>query len=386
MPQKHSAQLTNAKKRLSDHRIPFQSKKLLVLFIAIVVVLGGLIMYFSSAKTTITLIRTKFPIRATFVTELSSSANENQLQGNFETATVEHSYKTAELGEKLKSQGTSTGTIRVINNWNQVQPLQASTRFLTPDGVLFRSTERVDVPAGGEATVTVIADQKGASGDVPQDTHFTLPGLWAGLQEQIYGVNDSAFSGGEREVSVVSQKTIDTAQATALEELKHKAQAEIITDKTEGEAVYIIFNRLTLNQANASAGSEASELILSLRGEFYVLRIPESALYRHLYDKLQLKVTSDEELVEIDTKNLTIEIDRVSDDATAALRISVVGYAMYTNESTVFSPNTYTSFTESEIADYIEQEVGITSFRVRFNPPWATKTPSTSQRIRVIVQ
>ena len=95
------------------------------------------------------------------------------------------------------TEGKAAGTVTVMNTTSSARALVATTRFLSQDGVLFRLDRAVTIPAGGQADAPVTADQPGAPGDIGPG-RFTIPGLSAALQQQIYGVSSEAMRGGVR--------------------------------------------------------------------------------------------------------------------------------------------------------------------------------------------
>jgi hypothetical protein len=81
----------------------------------------------------------------------------------------------------------ASGTLIVYNAYSSApQILVANTRFVSPDGHLFRSTEKVTVPGakvtGGAVVpasvpVTVVAAEPGPDYNVPSGGHWTIPGF-----------------------------------------------------------------------------------------------------------------------------------------------------------------------------------------------------------------
>lgn len=97
--------------------------------------------------------------------------------------------------EVTPSEGKSAGHVTIINNTGKPQTLVARTRLTSPDGILFRLDDRVQVGAASRLTVSVTADAPGAQGDVAPG-HFLIPGLALALQSQIYAESQEAMHGG----------------------------------------------------------------------------------------------------------------------------------------------------------------------------------------------
>lgn len=351
------------------------------IFIIISCVLTALIIYFTSVKTKIAIERNSYPIQATFVTTVSENPTEDQIQGTYEQKTIDYTFSSTDLQTTTQTIGKAEGTITITNNWTQNQPLQATTRFQSPDGLIFRTTDRVDVPAGGTANVHVIADEAGASGDLPIDTHFIIPGLWQGLQDQIYGTSTEAFSGGVKKIAVISASDIEQAKQEALTGLTAKAKKELESADPETES-YVLQTDLLLSQANATAGDEADSLTYSVRARYIALSIPSQTLYGLLYDKLGLVLTDDEEITTIDLDTLDVTVEHVSaNSGSVQVRIHAEALAQLKESASLFSPVSLADKTQNELDDIASSEQGIASIRATFSPFWVKRTPINDTRV-----
>lgn len=126
----------------------------------------------------------------------------------------------------------SAGTIDIVNETASARSLIATTRFLSQDGVLFRLDRAVTIPARGRFAARVTADQPGAQGDV-QAGRFTIPGLAAALQAQIYGESKEAMSGG---VAYVGEPYTEAERVQAEAELQALADSQAIAKASEQDA------------------------------------------------------------------------------------------------------------------------------------------------------
>lgn len=85
------------------------------------------------------------------------------------------------------------GPVRIVNGSSSSILLVKTTRLLTADGKLFRLASDVSVPANGQIAVGAYADQLGAAFAIGP-TRFSIPGLSAIQQTQIYAVSDASFA------------------------------------------------------------------------------------------------------------------------------------------------------------------------------------------------
>lgn len=140
---------------------------------------------------------------------------------NIEEELVQEERATGELNGGQKA----TGVITLYNQSGANLPLVGNSRFVTADGLVFRSTSSVDVPAGGSANVNVVADFIGSKGNVGPGK-FTLPAL-PGLESIIYGQSNASFSGGSDDITyVISENDLQYS----MEEIRSKIYEKAVND------------------------------------------------------------------------------------------------------------------------------------------------------------
>lgn len=153
--------------------------------------------------------------------------------------------------------GFARGTVRLVNTTGTAQTLVARTRLLSAGGELFRLDAPARVPAGGGVTAAVTADQAGAAGNVGPG-RFTIPGLTASLQTQIYGESQEAMTGGVAydgtPLSADELEANKKAIVQQIEESLYEAAAE--KAGTEYVAIRGLF---TVTGADVLAGPEAGQ-------------------------------------------------------------------------------------------------------------------------------
>lgn len=124
------------------------------------------------------------------------------------------------------------GTITIYNNYSTAsQELVATTRFLTPDGKIFRITQNVTVPGetkGADGAVTpgsisapIVADQPGPDYNVGPVAKLSIPGFDndPGREAGFYGTITASTTGGfigQRAVPTAADIAAAKASTTAL--------------------------------------------------------------------------------------------------------------------------------------------------------------------------
>lgn len=150
---------------------------------------------------------------------------------------------TAQGSEETREK--AKGKITIYNNYS-ADPVRliATTRFETPDGLIFRIAEDVSVPGKkgtipGELTVSVEADQPGDSYNVGPVQKFTLPGLKgnAAMYADVYARSVAPIVGGFiGQRPVVSEADINAGRAEIRTRLEQKIR-EAVASKTTADTI-----------------------------------------------------------------------------------------------------------------------------------------------------
>jgi len=223
--------IKNQPKRAVKTMVQPSYKNLIVIFAILAVILVIIILYFALSQVTISLTPAYQQERAGFavpiVAKQAATDGSGSLPGEIKETLVEGELESPASSYQVNDEKAG-GIITIINNYSQSQTLVATTRFLTPDQKLFRLVKGVTVPAGGQIAAEVLADGPGAeyeSGSVK----LTIPGLWPGLQDKIYG-QAQQLNRQSRTKYVVEQKDIDTATLTLTNQLLQQAKTLLSAD------------------------------------------------------------------------------------------------------------------------------------------------------------
>ncbi len=373
-------------------------KKVVIGFIAVAVVLLGLILYFSMSKTSVTVTiqpqeRTS-DVAVTIQMETQTEDTEltDTIYGYVTTTTVEGSKEFENTNEGEMAKNLATGTVTIYNNWSEVQPLAATTRLLTPDGILFRIRERVDVPAGGKLeNVVVDADQKGETGNI-EPTKFTIPGLWSGLQDKIYAESSEAMTGGLREAKVITKVLLDAAEAEIIEQLRETASTESLVDsdieENKGRALDTALVLSFIDSGSSIAEGEIAELFtLEATATFVVVIVDEDELLTKALDSLRDSLEVGEQIESYKSSDLLFTVNNYDLDAkTASLNVSINVIVIPTLTHQIFDSSNLTGKNQSEISKYYENFDYVKGAEVSFSPFWVSRAPSLSDNIEIVAQ
>lgn len=189
-------------------------------------------------------------------------------------------------GKKTVEQKAS-GKITVYNAYSSdPQPLVATTRFITPDGKIFRLTKNVTVPGAkivegkiipSTVEVDVIADKAGADYNIGPVSYFSIPGLKGTPKYQaFYGESKDPIGGGFiGELPFPTNDDIKKAKVEVVgkleQSLRNKIAAQVPSDFkiVDGATNFVITKQNVITEVdstgNFSVSSEASIGIIAFK-------------------------------------------------------------------------------------------------------------------------
>ncbi len=359
-------------------------------FIVISLIVVAAVFYVTFSWATIILTQEKQVSRRTVTIQVADTTNNEQgvLQGKVVT-------------QEMDAQGTFTpeesssliqkvqGIIVVVNATAKAQPLRETTRLLSSDNTLFRTTEYVVVPAKGSIRVSVIADEEGEVSPSLSNARFTLPGLWPGLQASIYGQGFEASSGGLKHVYTLSQNDIERAS----HELDIQLQEKFSSVSESQFAVKpqslksIISSKVLTQSSDKPLGSTTDTFTYAVKEQLTGIFFDEYAARTYIEEVLKKELPSGYQLVPLDMNSLEYsleDIDRQTSKATLTVRL--LAGQMKSTEYLSLEKRSLTSKTINQVVSYFQDMPGITNVHVRFYPFWVTRTPLLHDHINIIVE
>ncbi|MDR3582395.1 MAG: hypothetical protein P4L67_03945 [Candidatus Pacebacteria bacterium] len=219
----------------SPRRRGISGKVWATIAVVIVLVLGGAYIagaYFNHATISITFKKTAWTWQGALTADKSVPSDD--FSGGTIAGQVFTSNKNVTETFKASSQSAvslkAQGTITIYNDYStSPQQLVATTRFLTPDGKIFRITQDVTVPGATKAsdgTLTpssvnapIAADQPGPDYNIGPVAKLTIPGFAGKPQASgFYGTINASTTGGftgTRGVPTAADITAAKASTTA---------------------------------------------------------------------------------------------------------------------------------------------------------------------------
>lgn len=355
-------------------------KIIAISFLLLTIGLLGVVVFVTSKKATITVIAKEDARNVSVTVPVGSGQSSTVLKGMVTTTAFYWSEKFQPTGNKTVD-GTATGEAIIYNKTNSDQVLVKTTRLLTPNGVLFRLAERTAVPANGQVTVPVYADQPGAGSEIGP-SNFTIPGLPTEKQQIIYAESTKPMAGGARKVGVLSDADIKTAMQNYKEKVK-----EQVAKTGEAGMERIVTVTETKAAPSAKVGDEVSEFTISgtSTAVFVSYNLDDLNAYvnRALSDKIDATA---EKLLSFSGKpNVTIHKYDVR-GGTAELSVTQGVAVTLDSDVEKLAPQNFVSKKKDEIERYILGLDHVTGVEVKFSPSWSFSAPTVPDKIQVKVK
>lgn len=379
-----------------DHvkkRIPMRIyRRLAVGFVILAIILISVIFYFSFVKAVITVKLTEEATNQSLIISVYDRGDdyvipEQAVYGVVKEIELEQSKVYDVAGSEIIGEEV-TGTMTLINNYSKSQPLVATTRLLSPDGKLFRLKNSVNVPAGKSITAEVYADQPDKD-MVPGDETYIIPGLWEGLQDQIYAESKAGDLTYKKKLKkVISQEDVDAALEDLRDVLITKAQPDIEETYSEyKQKLYQINEDDVEYEINHEIGEEVDQFTITIKAKIVVVAFDDSPIYQMAQTELSDGLPANKELVGLNTEEFFYEITDIDmERQIAEIDVNFSGRIELKPDAEVIDKKMLINLSKTELEAYLSGLPSIESYQVKISPSFVNKAPSLVDRIKIEIQ
>ena len=305
------------------------------------------------------------------------------------------SQELSSTGTKLKT-AKAHGIIRVYNDYStRVQPLVATTRFVSDGGKLFRTPQRVNIPGAyyeggklvpGSLDIEVVADQPGEEYNIGPAT-FSIPGF-AGTAKYtaFYARSFEPMTGGMKyEVPQVTQEDLDQAQNILTKQALEDCQTSLENSIASEE--YIIVEGAITHEVGeitplAEKGQELTNFLFQVTALAKAVVFKKSDLEEFAQSYIRTQLPQEKELQEssLDISYFTQSVDLEKGKITLDLEISAKIYSTINEHSL---KEIIKSKKPAEIRRILKNFPEINNAQAYLWPFWVTKAPQDTERIKI---
>ena len=355
-----------------------------VSFLVVTLILLGIIIFFTSKKATIVVVaKTDNKNVNLDISVAKQKAAGAAIAGLVTTTEFKWSQKYFPTGNKTTA-GLAVGSVILHNETNAAQPLVKTTRLLTSAGVLFRLSDRVIVPAKGQVTVDVYADQPGASGNIGP-SKFTIPGLSEDKQKVIYADSSKDMAGGIRTVGILSAEDLKAAESDYVEKVKQAIDSSLKQNGSFNQK--LIFVPSHHATADRKAGEEITEFNLSGTSTVVIVFYNSEDLKSVLGKEISGRIDATTEKVLSVSKEPQVSLASYDLEKQKA-RLSVYQDVLVTldaNADKLVAANFFGK-SKDEIERYVFGLGHVVGVDVKFSPSWMRSAPAVADRVQVIIK
>ncbi|MFA6427304.1 MAG: hypothetical protein WCW16_02560 [Candidatus Magasanikbacteria bacterium] len=352
-------------------------------FLIVTVVLLGFIVFMSAKRAEISIVTRSEPINVQATVTIDPVQTKQIVSGFVTTTLIEAEQSFSPQGNK-KEDGIAEGVVTLVNDGETEQALVATTRLLTPEGILFRMKDRAVVPAKGSIEVSVYADQEGVSGDIGPST-FIVPGLNEARQKIVYAKSTVAMQGGVRTIGTVNEDDIEKAEKQMLEVLKKNGSDELTALYPNNKGLFEVVQYVFEN--DAKLGEEASTFMVKGKATVVGVFYDESQLKAYAGEILQKQVVDNSEVLESVQGEPTVVLD--SNDlerGTAILGVTHTGLVNIDPNSRELQKIMFFGKTEDEVRRYVMSLNHVQGVEMHFRPMWNRSVPHVADHVVVTIK
>jgi len=378
------------------------STKLFLAFVSLACLVAFLIFYLILPRAEINLVLNKE--RVTFVLPVLADKDFTQVDTGLDKIPLQviqiKKSKEKEFittGEEEISK-KAHGIITVYNAYSSSpQTLVATTRFLSEDGKLFRTTKTIVVPGAeiiegkivpSTCKVEVIADQAGPEFNIGP-TKFTIPGFKGTAKYNgFYGRSEEKMEGGIKEKArVVSEDDMNKAKealsSLLKKEILREFQQEMPSDLklltealSKDEPVFFSFKKV---------GDKADKFVLKAEMTMKALLFNEQDINKLVDDFIKARLESNRIAL---SESRQIEYTKVQPDfenGKLKLEIKVnedVSWELDTDKI----KNDLAGKDGAAVRHYLSHMEEIKSAQVSFWPFWVRKVPKEISKIKITIE
>lgn len=362
-------------------------RRIAVSFVVVTCLLLVFVVYLSFVEAIVRIKPTVQTVQASAVLDIvKSPLSSEEVAGVVTSAVFEQAKSFTLEGEDGQLvEAKAGGIVEIFNTHTVDQTLVATTRLLSPEGILFRIDETVVVPVGGSVTVTAHADESGKGGEISPTT-FTIPGLSETLQKKIYAQNAAAFTGGEVTIQTLTLEKLDelavTLEAEILEIVKEKLREQNSSFSQESFSYEVLEKK-----SDVEPGTETGQVTILIRLRATGVFFDGQAAWDQLREALVAEIPGDMELQAVDSSGMSATIlSADTEDGLAVVEVAVTAPAIISSRHEILSASGLVGKSVAEVKRSLEAYDLIDSVDVRVTPFWLKRMPSLEDHIRLEIE
>ena len=245
------------------------------------------------------------------------------------------------------------------------------------------------VPAGGSVTVEVYGDKADSSMAIAEETKLTLPGLWEGLQDKIYG---TAAAGSvvyqEKKKKVITQTELDAAVATAQAVLTAAAKDSLGDSYSQyDQRLFEVQPDSVSYDLNGEVGDEQEQLELKVKGQVAIVAFTAGAFEELAKKTVEASLDARQQLVSLQPQYFVYKLTKLDiQRAIAEVEVILAADTKFKPEAQLVDKEKLVNLSADEVAVYLRTLPQVASYEIKISPSFIRKMPSLVDRIKIDIK
>lgn len=367
-------------------------KKISYFFGFLTLALVAAVLYFTFVRVDIMLIPTQERVSNNLIFDVYDQEKNKDLRQGAIGGVV--SEVEAAESRKYETSGSEIigeeviGKVSIINNYNKSQTLVATTRLLSADNKLFRIKNTITVPAGSAVEAEIYADKAGPDMAIDGAMKWTIPGLWAGMQDKIYGESKEAVKYQQKVKKIIAQSDIDNAVKESRASLLAKA-------KTEINALYKGYDQILSNidesavevNIDSKVGKEAESFNIDMKTKVRVVAFKDEQTIKMAKDKINSTIPEKKELINFEDGKIVYSLNSYNfDQGVATVNATFEGKITLKQDAVIVEKEKIIGLNKEQLNEYLASLPELAGSEVRFFPSFISKVPDLVDRINIEIK
>lgn len=290
-----------------------------------------------------------------------------------------------EATEKIAQNSRVEADITIYNKTNKDQTLSQGTRFLTKDNKLFRLKNLVVAKAENELKTIIYADKEGSAYEIPPQK-LTIPGLWPGLQDKIYGELKLPATLTKTYKTAVSQKDLENAEQMlrqkSLDKTLEQAGKEITSNNLH------IYSFVFL--ADKKVGAITENFIATSTAKIIAAIFSQNDLIKVLSAHAALQIEPGFEYTGIKDGSMDFSVEQYNADTnTARLKVKAITLSRLTQASPIIDKDRLTGLNKEDALKELKLMLGkdnSSHITIELWPFWVKSVPLLKDHVKIKVK
>lgn len=366
-------------------------RRIAYFFVTLTIILVLVVMYFTFAKAEIVLIPNQERISNNMIFDIFDKDNNlhsgtNSIKGIVREIAINKEKEYESSGEEIIGK-EAAGKVTITNAYVKNQPLVATTRFLTADGKLFRLRNTVNVPAGGSVEAELYADEPNPDMAV-SPTKFTIPGLWAGLQDKIYAESKESITYSKKVKKHITADDIENSIRDLKQQMLTEAKVTVNEEYKEyGQVLYKIDESSISNEVLAETGEGKDSFIATMEASVVVVAFNDEQAANLAKQKFISSLSSGKEMLSFDQSNIVYALNNYdSDKGAATVNATFEGKVSLNDDYDVVELDKIVGLSEDQLNVYLGGLQEIAGFEVEFKPSFIKRVPKLKDKIEIRIK